>query len=328
MSHLYKQKEIFWLAFYRHGKLYRESLKTKDRATAKYQQAKKDQELIDTKYLTLNAMAMAVFEEYKASYAHTNAKATQYRDEARIRGFLGCSHVQKIHEITDKVLQDYFNAKISAGMASITVNRIIATLKAFLNFAVRRKYIQENPAKGIKKYRLPENPPPFLTKDQISKVLKEAKKEDLYPAVAAGIYTGMRQAEIFNLEWTDVDFDRNVITVCNKPGFTTKSKRFRVIPLHPALKPILTRIKRREGLCFDTINNRRVLNRILRNAKVKYEGKTWHLLRHSFASNLVMSGVDLVTISKLLGHASITTTMIYSHLAADHIKGAVEKLKF
>lgn len=326
MSHRYKRGDIYWLAYHRRGKLYRESLKTKDLTTAKYLQAKKDQELSDTKYLTFDTPVIAVLEEYKASCAHSNVQATLCRDEARIRKFLEGSGVKKINDITDKIIQNYFNDEFARGIAPITVNRILATLKAWLNFAVRRRYIQENPAKGIKRYRLPENPPRFLTHDEVKKVLKIAKKEDIYHAVAAAIYTGMRKSELFTLEWPDVDFARDTITVRNKADFITKSKRFRVIPLHPALKPILARIQRKQGRCFDTINHRRAFGRIVRKSKLKPFG--WHDLRHTFASHLAMRGVDLVTISKLLGHSDIKTTMIYSHLTGDHIKTSLGRLNF
>ncbi len=53
-----------------------------------------------------------------------------------------------------------------------------------------------------------------------------------------------------------------------------------------------------------------------------------HSLRHAFASHLVMSGVDLLTVQKLMGHSDIQTMMIYSHLAPDHLNGAIEKLSF
>jgi site-specific recombinase XerD len=62
--------------------------------------------------------------------------------------------------------------------------------------------------------------------------------------------------------------------------------------------------------------------------KAGLEGVGVHTLRHTFASHLVMAGVDLATVQKLLGHSSITTTMIYAHLAPDHLRAAVEKLSF
>jgi len=203
----------------------------------------------------------------------------------------------------------------------------MASLKTFLNFAVRRRYIFENPIRGIKHYRLPHNPPRFLTDDEVKRILKAAAKSDLGPLVATAIYTGMRKSELFNLEWTDLDFPVGTITVRNKEGFTTKSKRFRIIPIHPALKWILWPLRAKEGLCFDATNNRRVFRRIVRKSKIQGDIGL-HTLRHTFASHLIMNGVDIVTVSKLLGHSSISTTMIYSHLTGDHIKTAVEKLRF
>lgn len=324
MSHLYRQKSTYWLAYYRSGTLYRRSLKTKDKATARYLQSKHDQGTAEGRAPILNAEISKALEEYKISCEHHKTKRTHTEDLARISGYIDWSKIQKVNEISESSLQDYFNKRINEDkLAFNTVNRIMASLKTFLNFTVRRHYIAENPIKAIKHYRLPENHPRFLNKEEIIKVLKEAKKTDLYTAIATALYTGMRRAEIFNLEWKDIDFDRGVIIVNNKSGFTTKSKKSRTIPLHPTLCSIL---KPSSGRCFDYTNQRRVFNRIMRKTKLKDIG--WHSLRHTFASQLVMAGVDIVTVSKLLGHSSIATTMIYAHLTKDHEKAAIKKLSF
>ena len=62
--------------------------------------------------------------------------------------------------------------------------------------------------------------------------------------------------------------------------------------------------------------------------KIGIEPANIHTFRHTFASHLVMNGVDLPTVQKLMGHSNITTTMIYAHLAPEHLKGAVDKLEF
>jgi len=62
--------------------------------------------------------------------------------------------------------------------------------------------------------------------------------------------------------------------------------------------------------------------------KIGIEPGNIHTFRHSFASHLIMSGVDLPTVQKLMGHSDIETTMIYAHLAPEHLKGAVDKLDF
>jgi len=136
----------------------------------------------------------------------------------------------------------------------------------------------------------------------------------------------MRQKELFNLEWQDIDFERNLITIRNKDSFTTKSKKFRVIPLPSRLKSILESYRQQKGLCFNTTNQRRIFARIIKKAGLK--GIGWHSLRHTCASHLAMQGVDLYTIAQLLGHSSITVTQIYAHLTKDYIKDSVERLNF
>lgn len=327
MSHLYQRGSIFWLAWSTHGRLGRKSLKTKDKTTARYLQSRHDQDTAEGKAPILNADIKSVLDEYRVAFEHHKAKRTHVEDLARIQHFIDWAKIHKISDIRESNLQDYFNHRINAEkIAPNTINRIMASLKTFLNFAVRRHYLPGNPIRPIKKYRLPVNPPRFLTKDEIAAVLKIAKKTYLYPCVATAIYTGARKSELFNLEWTDIDFDKNIITIRNKEGFTTKSRRFRAIPLHPALKAILKPYRLKKGLCFDHTNQRRVFRRIMRKAKLKDVG--WHSLRHTFASQLCMAGVDIVTVSKLLGHSSISTTMIYSHLTGDHVRGAVRKLRF
>jgi site-specific recombinase XerD len=333
MSHRYRRGDIYWLAYHRHGKLYRESLKTKDLTTAKFLQAQKDKDLSTGTVPTLGALISTLKDEYKAAFEHHKTKRTHAEDLARIKHFIDWAQVVKVSDITEKKLQDYFNYRINTDTKELrklvpnTVNRIMASLKTFLNFAVRRRYIFENPIRGIKHYRLPHNPPRFLTDDEVKRILKAAARTDLGALVATAIYTGMRKSELFNLEWTDIDFPAGTITVRNKEGFTTKSKRFRIIPIHTALRRILWPLRAKEGRCFDVTNDRRVFRRIVRKAKIQGDIGL-HTLRHTFASHLIMNGVDIVTVSKLLGHSSISTTMIYSHLTGDHIKTAVGKLKF
>jgi site-specific recombinase XerD len=98
-----------------------------------------------------------------------------------------------------------------------------------------------------------------------------------------------------------------------------------VIPLHRDLKKILNLI-RSSGKCFNYQNKRRIFKRIRKKINLSEIG--WHSFRHTFASHLIMSGVDIVTVSKLLGHSSINTTMIYSHLTEGHVKEAIQKIRF
>lgn len=328
MSHLYKRNGIYWLASSYRGRLRRESLKTKDRSTARYLQNKKDREVSEGKVPALNTSIKTLVSEYTAAFEHHKTHRTHVEDLARINHFIDWSNVQVVSDITEKKLQDYFNHRINDNSLALnTVNRIMASLRAFLNFAIRRRYIFENPVRAIKRYKLPNNPPRFLTDKETRKILQKARRTDLCAIVTTAIYTGARKSELFNLEWPDVDFPAGTITIRNKAAFTTKSKRFRTIPIHPALKRALRPVRAKDGRCFDTTNHRRIFRRIIRASKLSGD-IGWHTLRHTFASHLIMRGVDIVTVSKLLGHSSLTTTMIYAHLTRAHEKNAVARLRF
>ena len=137
--------------------------------------------------------------------------------------------------------------------------------------------------------------------------------------ILTALYTGLRANELINLEWQDFDFDNGVLKIVNKKDFQTKSKKFRVIPLNKRLITGLKPYIKKGGLCFSNEGKRlhcaprRAIYSVLKHAGLK--GVSWHILRHTFASRLVQEGVSIFKVSKWLGHSSVNTTMIYSHLA-------------
>ena len=136
----------------------------------------------------------------------------------------------------------------------------------------------------------------------------------------------MRKKEILNLKWEDIDFKRKMIYLSD-----TKTNEKREIPISSLLMKVLLDIKKRKNGIYIFSNNgspyidiRKSFKRALEKAKI--ENFRFHDLRHTFASQLVMSGVDLKTVQELLGHKSIEMTMRYSHLSPDHKRTAVERM--
>jgi site-specific recombinase XerD len=154
----------------------------------------------------------------------------------------------------------------------------------------------------------------------------------------------MRLDEIVNLKWKNIDLENRVITV-GDDNFTTKGRNQRFIPINEALTSILSQRERKRKIF--TINHTDD-NRDFVFCKVNGEKFTgnyfsrkfkkaciaagldsaihFHSLRHSFASNLVQKGVPLYTIKELLGHSSISTTEIYSHLNMETLREAINKM--
>ena len=154
------------------------------------------------------------------------------------------------------------------------------------------------------------------------------------PMILLSLNTGLRQGELFNLEWGNVDLDRAIITVV---GDTAKSGKTRHIPLNTIALQILNVWRRQTVQCVisgyiftnqqtgKTLGNvRNAWMNILKLAGI--ENFRWHDMRHHFASKLVMNGVDLNTVRELLGHSDIKMTLRYAHLAPEHKANAVAKL--
>ena len=156
----------------------------------------------------------------------------------------------------------------------------------------------------------------------------------LYPLVLLALHTGMRRGEIFNLRWGDVDFKVRSVAVLHALG--AKSNDTRHIPLNEKAIEALSAWSEQSdceptNLIFPSpITGERMDNiksawqSLMKAAQIK--NFRFHDLRHTFASKLAMRGVDLYTISELLGHSSIEMTQRYAHLSPDHKAAAVALL--
>lgn len=329
MSSLYRRNSgIYYLSYRQHNKSYSISLKTRDRSTAIYLKAKKDQELAEGRALIReNAACSEVLKEYLEASQHRKAKKTNDNDEARINEFLTWNKITRINEITEQKLEAYLNHRINDDhLALSSANRYIATLKAWLNFALRRKIIFENPIRYFKSYNPGKRHPKYLPIEEVNKIIEAAVGSRLYYPVLTALYTGMRVEEIYGLEWQDIDFEEGFITVRRGGNLITKSKKERAVPLPEKLKENLLAIRKEAGRCFDPTNHKHAFPRIIKAAELKNIG--FHHFRHTYASHLAMAGVDLYTIAQLLGHSDIKVTEQYAYLTKDHKKAAVEKLPY
>ena len=153
------------------------------------------------------------------------------------------------------------------------------------------------------------------------------------------LHTGMRKSELLNLTWSDIDFSQRTITVQSKDGWHTKNYKPRTLQLTPALYELLQahrRLHLEMGVQSEyvfTYQGKRIKRGIedsLRTAlkKARLVDVGLHTLRHTFASQLVMSGVSLRDVQELMGHQSFETTLQYAHLSEEHVKKQVLRLPF
>lgn len=272
---------------------------------------------------------------------------------------------KKINEITAWNVEKWRKKKLESGKSPSTVNRDLAPLKTALSRATDWGFLKENPLKSVKPSKVDRNLViRYLSKEEESQLRQSLKRRDtkirtqrlsanewrrqrhkklihnyendkfvdhLEPMVLLSLNTGLRQGELFGLEWENINFDEKYLTVS---GSKAKSKVTRHIPLNKEALSILTdwssQKKKKGGLLFPSRDGKPFLTikkswmQVLNKANItKFR---WHDLRHTFASNLVMAGVDLNTVRELLGHADLTMTLRYAHLAPEHKAEAVAKL--
>jgi len=249
-----------------------------------------------------------------------------------IRPFLIKKNINKLSQLSPSLFED-FKRERKNNVKTTTLNNNIRMIKAMLNVAVKWGYIKENPVKDTKYLEITDSEPiRILTKEEIKRFLSNCPKR-YYLIFYTFLVTGMRKGELCNLEWSDIDFDKKIIYIRKKKDFLPKSKE-RQIPMNSRLYEILNKIKKKDGFVFPDAGGkypknkpRRKMIKIAKRSGIK--GLTrLHSLRHTFASHLVMGGVDLVTVQKLLGHADIQTTMIYAHITDRHFKKSVDRLSY
>jgi site-specific recombinase XerD len=216
-----------------------------------------------------------------------------------------------------------------------SVNIFLRHVKSALSFAVRNGYLGKNPAAAVSLCRVPTNSEPrYLTEVEIEKLREgAADNPELLQMIDFSLRTGARRAELTNIRWADIDLDRGIVYIKNREGFTTKSKRSRAIPMSERLREMLVGM-RSEGMKPEY----RVFNMsywrfgtCFRDAVQKAglpASITPHVLRHSFCSHMIMRGVPIATVKELMGHASISTSLIYTHLSEGHFSDSVNRLPF
>jgi integrase len=250
-----------------------------------------------------------------------------------------------------------------AGIAPATINRDLDRIRAALNSAVKLKLLASNPVVGVDRLKVENERVRYLLADEEKRLRKALIERDterrqqrasgnawakvrgynarhawtkdeytdhLAPLVLVAINTGLRRGELFGLTWGRVNLERAQLEVA---ASTAKTGKVRHVPLNAEALDVLTRWKRQgsgEGLVFPGGEATRLTNinkawaSLVQAAEI--EDFHFHDLRHHFASRLMMTGADLYTVSKLLGHSDPNMTQRYAHLSPEHNAAAVAKL--
>ena len=258
----------------------------------------------------------------------------------------------ELDDLTPLLLQQYItellqsgNRKTGKGLSANSVNAIISVLQSSRRTANFLGLTAEYTADKVKRPKLKEKPVEcFSLKEQkqIEQAILSGRKDKLY-GILLCLYSGLRIGELIALQWSDIDFTKGILTVsksCHdgKAGLiidepkTATSRR--VIPLPKQLLPILKGIKKKSHSPFVVSANgkpvsvrsyQRSFELLLKKLKIPHRG--FHSLRHTFATRALECGMDVKTLSEILGHKNPTVTLNrYAHSLMEHKADMMNRL--
>ncbi len=225
--------------------------------------------------------------------------------------------IKKYTDVVEKFLDSGKTAKefifLYKDKSRNTIRGIYFALQFYYKNILNRRFEEKIPLVK-EKIKLPV----VLNKKEISEMISKTNNLKHKLVLMFLYYAGLRLSEVRNLKWGDLDFERKIIHLIK-----TKGEKERVVFLHNKLIEVLKRRGLQEsGLVFLSNRNKKysetTIQKIVKNAvkKAKINKKvTPHTLRHSFATHLLEAGADIRYIQKLLGHKSLQTTQIYTHVA-------------
>jgi integrase/recombinase XerC len=244
--------------------------------------------------------------------------------------------------ITVVELRGFVSALHEAGYAKSSIARRLASVRSFFRFGQREGWLQANPGKALRNPRKSQKLPHWLSTDEVGKLLAAPQGNDAAAlrdrAILETLYSaGLRVSELVGLSDGDVDFKSGIVRVRGK------GKRERLAPIGShairalkawlAVRELSPRVPAgREAPVFVNRFGTRLTTRSVARMLEKYLKETGldqrtspHTLRHSFATHLLDRGADIRSVQELLGHKSLVTTQIYTHVSTSNLKAAYEK---
>ena len=237
------------------------------------------------------------------------------------------------------------NKKTGKGLSASSVNAVISVIQSSLKTAHFLGLTKEYTADKLKRPKLMEKRVECFSlteQKRIEQAIMSGKKDKLY-GILLCLYSGLRIGELIALQWSDIDFEKGILTVSKSchDGKTrliidepkTATSR-RMIPLPKQLLPILRSVKKRSdsssvvsanGSAVSVRSYQRSFELLLKKLKIPHKG--FHSLRHTFATRAIECGMDVKTLSEILGHKNPTVTLNrYAHSLMEHKKEMMNRL--
>ncbi len=278
-----------------------------------------------------------------SSYVKGFTKSTLARYKVAINLYVRLAGISQIEQVTEKNVKEFFlNGRVQRKWKSNSFITFLMSLRVFFKWCIKEGYLKQDPTLDIELPKLEKRLPPKLTKQDALKLLEivynypydyKFLRYRNHAIFSMFIFTGIRKSELLRLKFTDVDIDNLTLFVSQGKG-----SKDRVVPISYTLAQTLKRYtedrKRLKKTCsefFVSLNRnsgytnsglKRLTEQMREASGIKF---TIHKLRHTFATLMLEGGVDIYSLSKMMGHSDIKTTTIYLAASAEHLRAQMTK---
>ena len=255
-----------------------------------------------------------------------NTEISYERDLNKLVCYLREQNIEDWVEVTDLVLENYLSLLKSENLASATISRNIASMRALFHYLLRTGVMRDDPSENLKPPKIEKKPPEIMTVQEVDRLLKQpdltTAKGMRDAAMLELLYaTGMRVSELIHLRVSDLNL-RFGYVICHD------TEKERIIPIGDVSKNVLEEYmehgrellvkNQRETALFTNCSGRSMSRQGFWKVLKGYASQagidrdiTPHTLRHSFAAHMLQNGADLKSVQEMLGHADISSTQIY-----------------
>ena len=340
---VYRRGKIWWYAFEFEGRRIQESSRYRNKTAALRAEAKRKTDLLERRSGFTKLKAPPKFEDFVEQFLKWSGQ--QHKPNTHELHSGNCKTLKRffrgqwLDEITQGMVEDFKLTRIQEkrwgerdeiAVSGVTVNRALSTLRLVYNYAEHCGFRVSNPVKYVTFFR--ETGRSRIISPQEEQAYLAATSQPLRDIARIMLDTGMRPEEAFRIETANLDFVQR--TIFNPSGKTVAARR-KLTMTDEVWSMLKERtVSSKSPYVFSSPDKpekpigsvRKAHDAAVRRAKI-VPGFRLYDLRHTYASRAVMAGVDLPTLSALLGHTSVTMTMRYVHLAEEHKREAAAKIE-
>jgi integrase len=345
MKGVYQRGRAWWIRYHFDGRLVRRPV-GHDRRLAEEAITAIRGDIVRGEHRLKRDGDRRLFKEMAEEYIEEKAeKRSLGRDRVSLKTLLPTFQHKFLDAITRRDIEEYAR-KRKGQVSGATVNRETALIRHMLNIAIEKGYLEQNPAKGVKRFQEAPWRHKFVFSELEIHQLMAVAAPHLRPILMVAFGTGLRKGDILGLRWADIDLDRGIIAL-----YMQKTGEPIEIPMLPMVMDLLRRMEkeaetragetgdpmspyvfasrwpsRRSGKFTKLVDIKTAFRAALRRSKLAEKGYRFHDIRRTFATMLYNRGVVLTKIQRLLGHRSITTTERYLGVKFEETRQAIQVL--